>query len=274
LLLEACFHPDSLIPNGNINVIQSKIYQPGDSLKINCDNGFTPSSNLITCTQTMNWYPIPTCSLGKCTVPHSENGYFTTINSKNDTLNTLNNTARALVEMTINQTTTTFDFNTSIQLVCKDGYEANGQTLLTCQPDETWGHTTATCVKVVCNDTSDVRQDAVDTYPQLRVGETGNAAYNSKYFHLTNGRLELRCLKTRKLEWIDPPALGDYFYISLSVYAVHCITLILRNADKQLPKLSMHNKNLIYTFRFEHLNDLYRTKDCVKAKHHCLLNLN
>jgi len=213
-LSEACFHPDSLIPNGHLNVIQSKIYQPGDSLKINCDKGFTPNSNVTTCTQTMSWYPTAACSLGKCTVPHTENGYFITINFKNDTRNTV----RALIEMKINQTTTTFDFNTCIQLVCKDGYEASGPTLLTCQSDGTWGHTTATCVKGVCNDTSDVLQDAVDTFPQLSVGETGNAVYNSNNFLLTNGHLKLRCLKTRKLEWIDPPALGDLSYINLSAY--------------------------------------------------------
>ena len=208
----------------------------------------------------MNWYPIPACALGKCTVPHSENGYFTTIDFKNGTLNTLSKTARTLVEMTINQTTTTVDFNTTIQLVCKDGYEANGPTVLTCQPDKTWGHTTATCVKVVCNDTSDVRQDAVDIYPQLGFGETGNAVYNSKNFLLTNGQLELRCLKTRKLEWIDPPTLGDFIYIFKRVCS---ITLILRNADLQVPKLGLHNKNLIYTFMFEHLNEQFQTQDCV-----------
>ena len=64
------------------------------------------------------------------------------------------------------------------------------------------------CVRIPCNDTTEVKDEAVDTFPELGVGETGNVTYNTTHFVLRNGSTVVTCMEIRKLSWQQTPQFG------------------------------------------------------------------
>ena len=104
-----------------------------------------------------------------------------------------------------------YAYRTVITLTCSSGYEAeHGRTQLTCQHDGTWGLASLKCIKIRCNDTSDVQHDVVLWYPLLAFGEVGKAVYNSTYFNYKTGSLQVNCSYDRKLFWINKPVFGEH----------------------------------------------------------------
>jgi len=202
LFVEVCL--TTLFPNGHVDTEVHKTYKPGDTVAVSCDIGFKANSLNTTCNQSRFWDPQPTCTIVTCPAPTVDNGNYTThINNQqqNDHIN-----ATTVME---------YKFNTTIYLECDDKYEADGPTAITCLADGTWGQQTSTCVKILCNNTSDVNHEAVIKIPpDLGIGEMGNVSYNSLQFHLSDGGVQVECHNNRSLTWTRKPIFGKVFVYS------------------------------------------------------------
>ena len=60
----------------------------------------------------------------------------------------------------------------------------------------------------MCNDTSDVQHESIDSYPVLDIGEHANVSFNSKMFYLITGSDEVECSTSKRLAWINAPHFG------------------------------------------------------------------
>jgi len=101
-----------------------------------------------------------------------------------------------------------FEYKTIITLTCDIGYEpANRITNASCLDTGSWD-SMLRCVKLQCNNTSDVEHAAIQTYPLLAFGDVEEATYNATFFNLMTGSLKIKCSLERKLTWIDPPQFG------------------------------------------------------------------
>ena len=165
------------------------VYQFGSALLAACDMGYklTSTNNLRVCVQNNHWNgDEPVCEIVQCMPPSSiENG-------------------------TLNPNSSTFEYRKTITLKCNDGYEAeNGRTTMTCLHDGTWDLTSLKCNPVRCNDTNDVQHDVVQGYPPVAFGQVGEVTYNSTFFNLKNGSLQVQCSSERKLSWIIKPEFGE-----------------------------------------------------------------
>ena len=138
-----------------------------------------------------------------CPAPPADNGFYTT----NSDISTQKSHSTFAIGDTTPQNLNdikakTYRYNTTIFLICHDGYEANGPTKFTCLTDGTWGQQTSMCLKIVCNDSTDVNNEAVIKIPtELGLFETGNASYNSAHFYLSDGGTEVECQVNRRLAW-------------------------------------------------------------------------
>ena len=81
----------------------------------------------------------------------------------------------------------------------------NGTT--TCQRTRAW-LSNPDCKSIFCNDTSDVNHNSIQYLPVLGNGENGIVSYNSERFYLKSGSVEVTCLNSRKLSWVNVPELG------------------------------------------------------------------
>jgi len=103
----------------------------------------------------------------------------------------------------------TYNFNTTIDLSCHDGYEVKkGTPRRTCLEDGTWGPVALQCVKIMCNDTTGVRHESIISYPNISFGEVGNVTYNYSFFYLKEGSSEVHCSEDRRLSWTKFPDIG------------------------------------------------------------------
>jgi len=196
-----CLEP--FVIHGHIETVVNKTYTSGDSVAVSCDIGFKPGSLNTTCNKSGFWDPHPTCTIVTCHAPTVDNGNYTT-HDTNQLQNDYSNST-TLIEYT---------FNTTIYLECDDKYEADGPTAFTCLDNGTWGQNTPTCVKILCNDTSDVRHSAIVTIPtDLGIGEIGNVSYNSLQFHLSDGGVQVECHDNRSLTWTKKPNFGMCCYM-------------------------------------------------------------
>jgi len=138
------------------------------------------------CNETNTWSgPEPECDIVKCNKPLVINGSLSTQGS-------------------------VYTYNSSVTIKCIEGFEMkDGQYTQTCQVDGTWGTHVLVCVKTRCNDNSDIKQAFILSYPEeLAVGETGNVFYNSTYFYLQQGSVEVNCSSNRKLAWTKSSIFG------------------------------------------------------------------
>jgi len=177
-----------------IGGIQNATAQPyGSTIYPTCSqSGYTPSfSTARTCQENGNWsgldptcIPIVTCN----SVPVIANGHY---DGGSNSLPYL--------------------LNQEITLTCEAGYYMSGSSdTRTCISNDTWSAKNHTCVRITCNDTSDVRHESITEYPYPDVGfaEVGTVTLNSSFFHLRKGSLKVNCSAERKLSWINTPEIG------------------------------------------------------------------
>ena len=208
-LLEVCLEP--YFPNGHIATVVNTTYTPGDSVDVICDTGFKAESLITTCNSSMFWNPQPVCTEVVCPLPDIDNGKFTTssaiMNQNGHVTPDIEDTTRP-DEPDDFTTKTDFTYNTAVFLECNDGYKSNGPTSFTCLLDGTWGQQTSACEKILCNNTADVKHEAVPSIPDLGINETGSASYNTEHFFLTNGNMVMECQVSGKLQWMKKPTFG------------------------------------------------------------------
>jgi len=176
------------IDHGQYNINNQGSYDFGTVITPICNKGYTIANNVTerVCEEPNRWSSDePQCTLVTCIRPTSiENGV-----------------------LTPNQHT--YDYNTWITLRCNAGYEVKGGIQqLRCLEDGSWGAVSLQCVKIVCNDTTNVQHESINTYPNISFGEPGNVTYNSSFFHLKEGSTKVNCSAGRKLVWTKPPQFG------------------------------------------------------------------
>ena len=175
------------VENGKYNVIQNT-YSYGSVLEPKCNTGYRMTNNVTrrVCNESYTWSgPEPECEIVKCIKQLVING----------SLSTQDNI---------------YTYNSYVTIQCMEGFEVkDGQYTRTCQDDGTWGTHAFVCVKTRCNDTNDIKQAVIFSYPEeLALGETGHVSYNSTYFYLQQGSVEVKCSSNRKLAWTKSPVFG------------------------------------------------------------------
>ena len=158
------------------------------TITITCNPGYVPSSLDTTCQSDRSWIwsgEEPKCSVGTCNRPSTIfNGWLTPDQP-------------------------TYNYNTTVVLSCNDGYEIKkGTAHRTCSEDGTWGPVPIDCVKIICNDTVNVRHESIKQYPHISFSEVGRVIYNSSFFHLQEGSAEVNCSADRKFAWTNSPVFG------------------------------------------------------------------
>jgi len=177
--------------NGSYNSSRTN-YPFGTVLVPTCEVGYYMTNNVQsrTCEGQNTWSgDSPACHIVTCTIPSQPNH------------GTLINDNHAYVYQSV------------ITVTCYAGYEAeNGISSSTCREDGNWS-SELQCVLVRCNDSSGVQHVAIhDTpYPFPAIGEMVTLAYNSTFFIIRNGSLQVNCSSDRRLSWIDKPSFGKLF---------------------------------------------------------------
>jgi len=192
LFKETCVEPP--VSNGRLATISRAIARPGDTMKVICDTGYTPSLDTVTCTDYRTWNPTPTCSKVICRIPDIANGCITRYGY-----------------CSIFYWPTYVEFNHTAFVKCNDGFETFGRNSLVCLANGKWNTNPPNCTKRQCNDTDKVIHPAVTAYPTLHFGESGNVSYNENDFTLSSGSLEVTCSPNGKLIWAEQPVLGRLF---------------------------------------------------------------
>ena len=216
LFTEVCSSPS--VTNGHAVDTGADYFKAGNNVSFSCNEGFTQLQSTTTCQATRVWSPPPVCTEITCKVPHLGNGDYTVRWSASRKTNEheFHNTST-----TSNAHNNTYLYNTTLVIKCNEGYELKGESATrTCQADGTWGQTPLVCVKILCNDNSDVRHEHIDHYPELAIGENGTVSYNSEHIFLSSGYTELTCSTSRKLQWIKAPQFGKRF--KTSMYTKRC----------------------------------------------------
>ena len=164
-------------------------YDYGSVIVPSCEIGYYISNNITyrKCEQLNKWSrETPECDIVQCEKPYVSNGSIILYPRQ-------------------------FNYNTVINIQCYNGYEIrDGSYIRTCQADGSWGTQALKCVRIQCNDTSDVKHESILQYPELAFGETGHASYNSTYFYMNSGSAELSCSTSRKLSWTTHPVFGIF----------------------------------------------------------------
>ena len=211
--VEVCLEP--FYTNGHIETAVNKTYTTGDTVSVICDTGFKALSLNTTCNQSRFWDPHPACTIVTCPAPTVYNGNYTAHNydqQQNDNINK----STMVIE---------YKFNITIFLQCDDKFEADGPTTFKCLADGSWGQEISTCVKILCNNTSDVSEAAVIKIPtDLGIGEMGNVSYNPLQYHLSDGVVQVKCHDNRSLTWTKKPNFGMcglYKYVLLFTYNIY-----------------------------------------------------
>jgi len=179
--------PPNNYSHGSYNGTQT-VYTFGSTLIPSCQTGYRLNNNhnVRICVNNNTWSGSkPECHIVQFTAPPTiEHG---SLSSGMDVL----------------------DYEAVITVTCNHGYEEEyGRTNLTCRDDGTWGSSLPRCVPIPCNDSSDVTHTAITDYPSLAFGEVGNVFYNTTFYNLQNGTLEVNCSSERKLNWMTQPIFG------------------------------------------------------------------
>ena len=206
-----------------------EFFKAGHKVSFSCNEGFFSTHSTTTCQAAKVWLPPPVCII-TCKVPSLKNGRYTTGNRDN-----ASNTSNAQFDLS-----SPYWYNTTIAIICNEGYEMKGESATrACQVDGTWGQPPLECVKIICNDTSDVRHEHIDRYPELAIGENGTVSYNSEHIFLSSGYTIVTCSTSRKLKWIKAPEFGKIFitkHVHLAVKNTCSLSNITRLGN--LSKLS------------------------------------
>jgi len=188
------------VNNGRLSSTAKEIYKADESVSFSCNTGYIPNKSETTCLPTKVWSPPPVCNIINCTVPALSNGQYLKLTSNNSKW-----------EKTDEHK---FKYGTILNIQCNKWYETTDESSnRTCKEDGTYSPSPPHCVKVLCNDSTDVSHASVDNYPELGVGESGNVSYNSTYFYLTEGSLEVTCTDSRTFKWTSQPHFGTVSYI-------------------------------------------------------------
>jgi len=108
---------------------------------------------------------------------------------------------------------TTYKPGVEITIACDFGYEPSMVNTI-CQVTKEWSPQPE-CTKAVCNDTSDVRHEAIPSFPVLAIGENATVSYNTKMFYLYAGSVEVKCSGSKQLKWIQTPELSKHILNTL-----------------------------------------------------------
>jgi len=185
--------------NGQYDLWQTS-YDFGTVMVPTCHTGYYMPHNVEkrVCEQLNTWSGSePVCEIVECETPTVLNGNFTSSTSR----------------------TKLYRYRDSIAIQCIEGYEIkSGSATRTCQADGTWDQPHMECVKMLCNDTSDVRHEHIDHYPELAIGENGTVSYNSEHIFLSSGYTKVTCSTSRKLKWIKAPQFGKIFILNMYKY--------------------------------------------------------
>jgi len=202
------------------------IFKPGESVTVTCESGYKVNTPSTICQSDRTWNPIPVCTKVTCYVPTFIGGYTGCRMTNNATRrvcnasNTWSGTEPVcdivkcnkplVINGSLSTQDTVYTYNSSVTIKCIEGFEMkDGQYTQTCQVDGTWGTHVLVCVKTRCNDNSEIKQAFILSYPEeLAVGETGNVFYNSTYFYLQQGSVEVNCSSNRKLAWTKSSIFG------------------------------------------------------------------
>jgi len=109
---------------------------------------------------------------------------------------------------------------TVLLVVCDSEYAAKSNST-TCTASKEWEpQPKCQLVPVICNDHSDVISNAVQSYPNIGIGDAGNVTYKSSYFYLKSGSLEVKCQKDMKLAWKETPLFGNVYFAFYERYDI------------------------------------------------------
>jgi len=179
-----------MFSNGQYDLWQTS-YDFGTVLVPTCHTGYYMPHTVEkrVCEQLNTWSGNdPQCMIVTCKTPYISNGHYYPLSS--------------------------YGYNTTITITCNEGYEIKGGLVTrTCQAGGTWDQPSMECVKFVCNDTSDITHEAITNtvYRQLAFNECVHLSYNSTFYFLQNGSLEVKCSENRKITWISKPNFGMSF---------------------------------------------------------------
>ena len=177
--------------NGQYNGSQ-QVYDIGTVLVPTCNTDYYLSNNVEkrVCERSHSWSGSePKCNMFECETPNVTNGNFTSITLR----------------------TKSYRYRDKISIQCDHGYEIkSGSAIRTCQANGTWDQLPMECVKIICNDTSDLIHAAItlNAYPTLALGQSGNVTFNATFFYLQHGSVEVTCAESRKLTWVTKPHFG------------------------------------------------------------------
>jgi len=191
--------------NGKYNSSQIS-YDFGSVLVPTCHTGYYMSNNIEkrVCERPDSWSGTePVCEIVECETPTVLNGHFNSSTFK----------------------IKPYRYRDIISIQCDQGYEIkSGSATRTCQANGTWDRPHMECVKIICNDTSGIRQAGIilNAYPTLAFNQSGNVTFNSTFFYLQHGSVEVTCSESRKLTWVTKPDFGMVYnlYMSFIIYNV------------------------------------------------------
>jgi len=196
-----CLFP-SKITNGNYNLSQwSLTHEFGTILVPTCNTGYYMSKKVDkrVCEQPYKWSGNePVCEIVKCKTPTVHNGNFIS-----------------------NMKPYSYSYNDEITIKCNEGFEIkDGSETRTCRADGTWSETPMQCLKIICNDTSNIRDQAIaqNAYPQLAFAEISRVTFNSTFYYLQQGSMEVQCSANKTLTWISKPMFGMTILINYCVF--------------------------------------------------------
>ena len=93
-----------------------------------------------------------------------------------------------------------------ITITCNVGYGSVTPTTA-CQRTRAW-FPKPHCRFMFCNDTRDVNHTSITHLPALDNEENGTASFHSERYYLKSGSVEVTCLSSRKLSWLNVPEFG------------------------------------------------------------------
>jgi len=96
-----------------------------------------------------------------------------------------------------------------ITIACNAGYGTFRPN--TCQRTRAW-LPNPDCRFMFCNDTRDVNHSSINEFPTLGNGENGTVSFHSERFYLKSGSVEVTCLSSRKLSWLNVPEFGKIIF--------------------------------------------------------------
>ena len=186
--------------NGRFSNTAKQIYKADESVSFSCNTGYISKNSETTCLSTKVWSSPPVCNIVNCTVPALNNGQYLKFTPGNSAWKSIQEQK--------------FSYGTVLKIQCNKWYETtDGSSNRTCLENGTWGLSLPQCIKITCNDSTDASHASVDNYPELGVGESGHVSYNSTYFYITEGSLEVTCTESRRFAWTTQPLFGKVSFI-------------------------------------------------------------